>query len=128
LIVGIGTDLVEIARIRKAHDRFGGRLAGRLLGPLELEGFAACADSAAFLARRFAAKEAAAKALGTGFQQGLSWTDIQVCHSALGQPQLCWSGRALDRFQGLGAGVQAHISIADERDYALAFVVLERAS
>lgn len=126
MIVGIGTDLVEIARIHKAHQRFGRRLAQRLLGPMELEDFATCGDPAAFLARRFAAKEAAAKALGTGFQQGLSWSDIQVCHSGLGQPRLCWAGRALARFQTLGSGLQSHISIADERDYALAFVVLER--
>lgn len=128
MIVGIGTDLVEISRIRKIHDRFGERLADRLLGPLELEGFRACLDPAAFLAKRFAAKEAAAKALGTGFQQGLSWVEIQVCHSELGQPKLCWAGRALDRLHAFGAQVQSHVSIADERDHALAFVVLERTS
>ena len=128
MIVGIGTDLVEISRIRKIHERFGERLADRLLGQLELEGFTSCPDPAAFLAKRFAAKEAAAKALGTGFQQGLSWADIQVCHSALGQPQLCWAGRALERLHTLGVQVQSHISIADERGHALAFVVLERIS
>lgn len=125
MIVGIGTDLVETARMQDLHARFGNRLAQRLLGPLELADFVAHAHPASFLARRFAAKEAALKALGTGLRDGMRWRDVQVTHTNLGQPQLLWAGRAQARLLAFGEGIRAHLSISDERGHALAFVVLE---
>lgn len=126
MIVGVGTDLVEIARMARALDRHGDRLLARILGAEERaalppEGLPV---RAAWLAKRFAAKEAAAKALGTGFRAGIALTDIQTVHSPLGAPQLLFSGAAQQRLRALGA-TAAHLSVSDERQHALAFVVLE---
>ncbi|WP_407275393.1 holo-ACP synthase [Halothiobacillus sp. DCM-1] len=126
MIVGLGTDLVEIARIERAWRRHGDRLLDRLLGDDER---AALPDShtpgfPAWLAKRFAAKEAAAKALGTGFRAGITLADIQTVHTPLGAPQLKFTGAALRRAQAMGV-TAAHVSVSDERHYALAFVVLE---
>lgn len=126
MIAGMGTDLVEIARMASALERFGARFGTRVLGPHELADWARSGHSPRFLAKRFAAKEAAAKALGTGFQKGVRWVEIEVLHDELGCPQLQLSGGAAARAAALGvAGSQ--ISISDERQYALAFVILTRA-
>ncbi len=126
MIVGVGTDLVEIARMARALERHGERLLERILGADERAALPAVGLPArsAWLAKRFAAKEAAAKALGTGFRGGIALTDIQTVHSPLGAPQLVFSGAAQHRLQALGAST-AHLSVSDERQHALAFVVLE---
>lgn len=123
MIFGIGTDIVEIERVARALDRHGERFARRVLSEAEWEEFRACREAAAFMAKRFAAKEAAAKALGTGFRDGLSMRDIAVSHSPLGQPQLSFEGRAAGLCEALGVG-DSHLSLADERRYAVAFVTL----
>ena len=124
MILGIGTDLVEIDRIRAALDRHGSRLAERLLGPEERERLPSH-DPAAWLAKRFATKEAVAKALGTGFRDGLRLVDIQTQHDGQGRPEVVLAGRARETFKRLGAGAIS-LSVTDERAYALAFVVISR--
>lgn len=126
MILGIGTDIVEIGRIAEALERHGERFARRILGEEELLSFRASAQQAQFLAKRFAAKEAVAKAFGTGFRDGLGMRDICVTHNELGRPELSFSGRALELSQQLGVA-GSHISLSDERHYAVAFVTLSRA-
>ena len=127
MIVGMGTDIVAVERMARLHARFGERLAERLLGPLEVADMPAeAAAGAAFLARRFAAKEATFKALGSGMTNGVRWMDVQVGHDSGGRPQLVLGGRAQQLLQGLGEGVRSWLSISDERRYAMAVVVLER--
>lgn len=123
IIAGIGTDLVEIARLSAALERHGERFGERILGPEEQLEWRRADHSARFLAKRFAAKEAAAKALGTGFRKGVRFADIQVRHDAIGKPYLQFSAAAAARAAELGV-VQSELSISDERAYALAFVVL----
>ena len=125
MIVGIGTDIIEVARIEEMLARRGQALASRLLSESELQGFAAHHTPARFLAKRFAAKEATLKALGTGLRNGMRWTDISVGHDALGKPLLALSGAARQHFDSLGAS-HAHISLSDERHYVVALVIIER--
>jgi len=122
-VVGVGTDLVEIARLESALARFGERFAARILGGPELAEWRAARGSARLLAKRFAAKEAAAKALGTGFRDGIRLCDIQVRHDELGKPYLDLLGGAGRRAAAMGV-TGSQLSLSDERLYALAFVVL----
>ncbi|WP_006786215.1 holo-ACP synthase [Thiorhodospira sibirica] len=122
-IIGIGTDLVSIARIRQVIERHEERFAQRILHPLEWARYSSQHDPAAFLARRFALKEAVSKALGVGIGQYMSLQDAWLEYTDLGQPTLGLSGQALATAQRLGV-VQKHVSLADEREFALAFVVL----
>jgi len=124
MIYGIGTDIVRVARMQEDIDRFGERFAERILTAGELQEYRKNANQAGFLARRFAAKEAAAKALGTGFSHGVNWRDIEVIHDTQGKPMLSFSGRAREYMQEKGITV-SHISLADEQDNAVAFVTLE---
>ncbi|HEY5790611.1 MAG TPA: holo-ACP synthase, partial [Gammaproteobacteria bacterium] len=123
MIVGIGSDLVRLSRFEALLQRRGDAFARRILAAAEYREFLAAPHPARFLAKRFAAKEAAAKALGTGIRDGLRLAHLAVEHDPLGQPRL----QLLERAAELGAarGVTAsHLSLADEGDYALAFVVL----
>lgn len=121
-VFGIGTDIVEIARIEASLKRSLG-LAKKVLTPQEYDDFAAAGFAPAFLAKRFAAKEAFAKALGTGFRSGVSWVDIAIQHSELGQPSFAVQG--LTRELLVQKQVQAiHLSLSDERHYATAMVVM----
>ena len=123
MVKAIGTDIVSTARIEAALERSGRKFAERILAPLEMIQFDAAPSPAAFLAKRFAAKEAAAKALGTGIGRGISWHHMHIEHDKMGAPLLILSGAAAQRQATLGSQ-KAHISIADELDQALAFVVL----
>ncbi|MEY3018981.1 MAG: hypothetical protein RL336_2116 [Pseudomonadota bacterium] len=123
MIVGIGTDIVAIARIEAVLQRQGNRFAERILHPDELLEFLAHAQPARFLSKRFAVKEAASKALGTGIGQGVSWRDFKVEHTELGAPILCMSGEAAVHAQQKSV-TQQHVSLADEQDSVVAFVVL----
>ena len=126
MIAGIGTDLVTVSRVARAHERFGERFARRFLHADELEDYRARSDPARFLAKRFAVKEAAVKALGTGERAGVLLRDFHVSHDALGKPLLGVSGEAAARCRA--AGITAlHVSLSDEGDLVGAFVVLERA-
>jgi len=123
LIFGVGTDIVAVARMRGIHERHGERIAERILAPGERAAFHQSASPANFLAKRFAAKEAFAKALGTGFTDGLGLTQIAVGHDQRGRPEFRLTGRAAAMLEERGIG-QSHLSIADEREYAVAFVTL----
>lgn len=124
MIVGIGVDLVAVARLRRALDRFGDRFARKILGSEELVTYAESADRAAFLARRFAAKEAASKALGTGMGGGIHFRQISTLHVKSGAPLLSLEGAAARRAAMLGVTAM-HLSLSDEKDHAIALVVLE---
>ncbi|MHB8623445.1 MAG: holo-ACP synthase [Sulfuricaulis sp.] len=124
MIFGIGTDIVCVGRMRQDLDRYGLRFAERILAPGELLDFQQNANQANFLARRFAAKEAAAKAMGTGFSHGVQLRDIEVTHDPHGKPMLEFHGQAKTFIQEKHVTV-AHISLADEQDHAVAFVTLE---
>jgi holo-[acyl-carrier protein] synthase len=126
MIYGIGTDIVHVGRIRDDLSRFGDRFAERILTANELLEFHQNANKANFLARRFAAKEAAVKAMGTGFSNGVQLHDIEVTHDEHGKPMLVFHGRARNFMQERSVTV-AHISLADEADNAVAFVTLEKA-
>jgi holo-[acyl-carrier protein] synthase len=124
LIVGIGTDLVEIARVENALARFGERFARKVLVPREFERFLVHRKPAAYLAKRFAAKEALSKALGTGIRSPVSWQNIGVANHSSGRPYFELSGALAEYMRGRGVGI-AHVSLTDERGMAAAFVVLE---
>ncbi len=125
MICGIGTDIVAVARLQANLDRYGERFAARILTASEMAVFREAANKKAhFLAKRFAAKEALVKALGTGFRDGLSLRDIAVANDALGKPVLEFSAKLADRLRARGI-TRWHLSLTDEREYALAFVVLE---
>lgn len=124
MIFGIGTDIVRVARMQKDLDQFGERFAERILTTNELQEYRQNNNKANFLARRFAAKEAAAKALGTGFSNGVQLHDIEVAHDTQGKPLLEFRGRAR-QFMLEKSITIAHISLADEQDHAVAFVTLE---
>lgn len=123
--MGIGTDVVQTERLRQALDRHGARFPARILSTEEQVDFDARGRSAAFLARRFAAKEAASKALGTGIGTHVRLREIVVGHTSAGQPLLSFTGRAADRADALGV-TRTHLTISDEQTHAVAFVILER--
>ena len=124
MIFGIGTDIVRVARMQEDLERFGERFAERILTVNELHEYRRNNNKANFLARRFAAKEAAVKALGTGFSHGVQLHDIEVAHDEQGKPLLEFSGRAREFLEERKISI-AHISLADEQDHAVAFVTLE---
>lgn len=127
MIVGIGTDIVAVARIRRLAAHSDTRFARRVLTASELGDGEAQRDFGAFAARRFAAKEAAAKAFGTGIGRRLSFQHLRVGHDGAGAPQLQLEGEARVLAARMGV-VRCHLSISDEREYAVAFVVLEGGS
>ncbi len=127
MIFGIGTDIVQVARMQAALERHGERFAKRILAAEEYEQFLRNTQQARFLAKRFAAKEAAAKALGTGFRHGLSLQHICVVHEAEGRPCLRLSGKARE-FSEQRQIDASYLSLADEADYAIAYVVMTRRS
>lgn len=124
MIYGIGTDIVAVPRLQANLDRYGERFAARILSDSELQAFRRSNTPANFLAKRFAAKEAMAKALGTGFRDGLSLRDIAVGNDALGKPLLVLSDKLEKYVQSL-AITHCHVTLSDEQDYAVAFVILE---
>lgn len=120
-------DIVDMGRMQRSYERFGERLARRILTHAELREFPRARQPVRFLAMRFAAKEAAAKAFGTGFKEGIAPARIGVSHDRRGKPSLRFYGPALRlaRARGITAG---HVSLSDEQAYAIAYVVLEAAA
>lgn len=123
MIFGIGTDIVRVARMHKNIERYGEKFAERILTSAEMEEYRSEARPAHFLAKRFAAKEAAAKAMGTGFRDGLHFHHIGVGHDAAGKPCLEFTDEAAAFVQAHGI-TNVHVSLADEEDHAVAFVTL----
>lgn len=124
MIVGIGTDLVEIPRIEQALARHGERFARKILVPHELERFSAHRKPAAYLAKRFAAKEAFSKAMGTGIRFPVNWQNVSVANLPSGKPCLRFSV-ALADLLATRRICEVHVSLTDERAVAAAFVILE---
>ena len=123
MIIAIGTDIVEIARIAELLERQPQRFVERILCATELEQYASQSNPVAFVAKRFAAKEAIAKALGTGIGHGVSFQDMLISNDEKGAPHVALSGGAADVMQSRG-GQRMLISLADERDYAIAYAML----
>ncbi len=125
MIHGIGTDIVAVKRLQQMWERHGDRALEKLLAPQEMADFARAADKGRFLAKRFAAKEAFSKALGTGVRPPAVLPAIAVGHDDLGKPNLVFCGRLAEMIEN--QGLKAHLSLSDEADYAIAYVILERA-
>ena len=125
MIFGVGTDIAAVARIGRLYERHGERALEKLLAPVERADFEKTRDPARFLAKRFAAKEAFGKALGIGVATPATLPNIAVIHDPLGKPAFDY---APDLARHLAErGLVAHLSISDEQEFAVAFVVLEHA-
>ena len=128
MIVGIGSDLSDIRRIQGSLDRFGERFVQRVFTEVERARSERKGDRAASYAKRFAAKEACAKALGTGIRAGVFWRDMGVVNLPSGQPTMRLTGGAAERLKALtpeGMEPFIHVSLTDDHPYAQAFVVIE---
>ena len=123
-IRGIGVDVVKVERISEALERFGARMEARLFTPGELEYCRRHKDPLPHLAARFAAKEAAFKAIGTGLSAGVGWKQAEVLQPGGRQPKLLLSGAALEHFQALGC-TASHLTLAHDGGLAIACVVIE---
>jgi holo-[acyl-carrier protein] synthase len=124
MIFGIGTDIVEVTRIEASIAQFGDDFAKRILAESELASYLESHIKSRFLAKRFAAKEAFSKALGTGLRAPATFQNIAVSHDDLGKPVLILAAE-LQAFMQSKNITQTHISISDEKNLAAAFVVLE---
>jgi holo-[acyl-carrier protein] synthase len=124
MIFGIGTDIVEVARIDASIQQFGDDFAKRILAETELASYLESHIKARFLAKRFAAKEAFSKALGTGLRAPATFQNIAVSHDDLGKPLLVLAPELQALLQSKNI-TQMHLSISDEKNLAAAFVVLE---
>lgn len=128
MILGIGTDLANIERIQGTLDRFGDRFRKRVFTETELAKAARRKDEAGTLAKRWAAKEACSKALGTGLAMGISWRDMAVSNLRSGQPVMALTGWAADRLAAMtppGHEALVHVTLNDDDPWAQAFVVIE---
>lgn len=125
MVVGLGTDLIEIARIERSIARFGAQFLDRVYTSVEIAFCRAKRHNAAeSFAARFAAKEAAAKALGTGISRGIAWREIEVRRLPGQAPELFFTGRAAERARVLGV-IRSALSLTHSREVAMAVVVLE---
>ncbi len=133
MILGIGSDITNISRFERSIDAYGHRLIDRALGADEIKELAAKdfiskQEYAASVAKRFAAKEACSKALGTGFRNGIYLRDIQTIHNNAGKPELKLSGGALQQFEKMQKSdkkISMHISLSDDYPWAQAVVIIE---
>lgn len=123
MIIGIGTDLVHIPRMQTLLEKHGDKIAARILSDREFAEFKLQLKPAAYLAKRFAAKEAAAKAMGTGFRDGLSLRHIVVSNNELGKPEISFEETGLTLKQELKIG-RSMLSLSDDHEYASAYVIL----
>ncbi|HQR49229.1 MAG TPA: holo-ACP synthase [Steroidobacteraceae bacterium] len=125
MIFGIGTDVVQLARVEATYARHGEHFVRRLLMPAEETAFRSYRRPVRFLAMRFAAKEAIVKALGTGFAHGVWIRDVGIVPNAWGRPEVIWSERGRRVRDGLGAG-EGHVTLTDEAGLVVAVAVLLR--
>lgn len=126
MIFGVGTDIVEYARVQAIWDRFGEHFAKRILMEKEMVLFRRAKDPVRFLAMRFAGKEAAVKAMGTGFAHGVWLRDVGITHNDWGRPLIIWSERGQRVCDRLGIG-KGHVSLTDDAGLIMAFAVVETA-
>ncbi len=128
MILGIGADLANIDRVAGTLERFGDRFRNRVFTETELAKAARRRDEAGTLAKRWAAKEACSKALGTGLRMGISWKDMAVSNLRTGQPVMAVTGWAAKRLAGMtppGCEAIIHVTLTDDHPWAQAFVVIE---
>ncbi|MBC8055954.1 MAG: holo-ACP synthase [Rhizobiales bacterium] len=128
MIFGVGTDICDVRRISATLARRGERFAEKVLGPHEIEVFRLRrakveARGVSYLATRFSAKEAFSKAIGLGMRMPMTWRDCEVVKAPSGRPQIRLHGALAEWFAA--RGLQAHVSVTDETDYAASFVVVE---
>ena len=123
-IFGIGVDLVNSKRIQLLYQKYGDRFPKRILDEDEMHLFENSKNKERYLCNAFAGKEAAVKALGTGFSQGVHWKDFGLSRKSSGQPQLHYTKKIKEKFNSLGIS-SSHISISDEDPWSIAMVVLE---
>jgi holo-[acyl-carrier protein] synthase len=127
MILGLGSDLIDIRRIEKTINRFGDKFLNRIFTETERRRCDRRANRAASYARRYAAKEATAKALGTGFRRGVFWRDLGVVNLPGGQPTILLTGGALRRLEAItpaGMAAQLNLTITDEPPMAQAVVII----
>ncbi|SHH26714.1 holo-[acyl-carrier protein] synthase [Cognatiyoonia sediminum] len=128
MILGIGTDLANIERIQGTLDRFGDRFRNRVFTESEQRKAERRKDVAGTYAKRWAAKEACSKALGTGLRMGISWKDMAVSNLRTGQPVMevtGWAKQRLDEMTPLGHTATIHVTLTDDHPWAQAFVLIE---
>jgi holo-[acyl-carrier protein] synthase len=128
VILGLGSDLSDIRRIQDSLGRFGDRFKQRVFTELERTRSDRKVDAAASYAKRFAAKEACAKALGTGMRRGVFWRDMGVINMRSGQPTMALTGGAAERLKEMtppGMKAVIHLTLTDDHPYAQAFVIIE---
>jgi holo-[acyl-carrier protein] synthase len=128
VILGLGSDLSDIRRVQASLDRFGARFTHRCFTEIERARSERKPDAASSYAKRFAAKEACAKALGTGMRRGVFWRDMGVVNMRSGQPTMALTNGALKRLEEITpAGMKAviHLTLTDDHPYAQAFVIIE---
>ena len=125
MIIGNGIDIVEKSRINRVMDNYGQRFVNKILSQTELKQYQDVSDKKSFIAKRFAAKEAFVKALGTGFTRGLTFCDITITNDQSGKPSVEINDKILSLLSD-HPDISCHLSISDERHYACAFVILER--
>jgi holo-[acyl-carrier protein] synthase len=125
MVVGVGIDIIEVARIRAAVERFGDRFLKRILRPPEIEYCRAFSDSAPHLAARFAAKEAISKAFGTGIGAALGWADMEVANHSSGQPYLILHDAGAALLASRGGGT-IHLSLSHTANYGTAVAVWDQ--
>ena len=128
MILGIGTDLANIDRIAAVLERHGDRFRNRVFTPLEQRKAEARREVAATYAKRWAAKEACSKALGTGLAMGIAWKDMAVQNLPSGQPTMTLTGWAAERLAAMtppGHSAHIHVTLTDDHPWAQAFVVIE---
>ena len=128
MIIGLGSDIIDIRRIERSLSRFGERFIDRIFTEIERQKSEARADRAASYARRFAAKEACAKALGTGIDRSVYWRDMGVVNLGSGRPTMELSGGAAERLRELtpdGMTALIHLSLTDDHPLAQAMVLIE---
>ena len=123
MTIAIGTDIVEMKRIADALERQGDKFLQRILTDSEIAEYRGRGNSVAFLAKRFAAKEAVVKALGTGIGRGISFQHLIVSNNSEGAPQVELQEKAAERLKQLG-GTKVLLSLSDEKNYALAYVAI----
>ena len=124
MILGIGIDLIEVARIESSYERFGGRFLSRILLPGEISYCLSHKKPGPFLAARFAAKEAISKAFGTGIGAQLGWQDLEIRRKESGEPFVVLHGKGRDLFEARGAK-SLHISLTHTENYAAVTAILE---
>ncbi len=123
-IIGIGTDIIEVMRIKKIFMKFGDKFAKRILSEIEWKQYVISKKNICFLAKKFTAKEAASKALGTGINYGIYFNQLEFYHNQAGKPKLRFLKQSLKRSREIKCK-SIHVSISDQKLYACALVILE---